>query len=182
MFSATYRGFFLQNHKQRPKRFFNIGANYFMTKKSLGKSRGSKKPLCSHLSGFGTFQITLQVAGLHRASPSATLDKNYLKRSALIATEEYTTVLFKCQYFFEKIYQKSEMTAATSCDPRVIISPAPTTPQKIDAIAFALFISKRDATSAPVHAPVPGRGIATKMKSPQAAYFSIRGRFFSAFL
>jgi hypothetical protein len=43
----------------------------------------------------------------------------------------------------------------------VIIIPAATTPVKIDDTATAVGIPKRKAPIAPVHAPVPGRGIPT---------------------
>ena len=69
----------------------------------------------------------------------------------------------------------------TSCEPTVMMSPAAATPANIDMNACFLLMSNNAATRAPVHAPVPGRGIATNTKSPHAAYFSIFERFFSAF-
>ena len=51
--------------------------------------------------------------------------------------------------------------------------PAAKTPKHIIGKATFLFIPRTVATIAPVHAPVPGRGIATKTNSPNAAYFSI---------
>ena len=44
-----------------------------------------------------------------------------------------------------------------------MIRPAVSTPAQIEIIAFFFDIPKTEATSAPVHAPVPGSGIATKM-------------------
>ena len=44
-------------------------------------------------------------------------------------------------------------------------------PKKIAGNAYASLISKSAAIIEPVRAPVPGRGIATKMKSPNAEYF-----------
>ena len=55
------------------------------------------------------------------------------------------------------------------------------TPAKIEIKALLRFISSRDATRAPVQAPVPGSGIATKRKSPHVAYFVILSLFLSAF-
>ena len=49
------------------------------------------------------------------------------------------------------------------------ISVPPTT--EIIAFLNGIFISA--ATSEPVHAPVPGSGIATKIRRPNVSYFSI---------
>lgn len=57
------------------------------------------------------------------------------------------------------------------------------TPQKIVGTASFSRISKIAATSAPVHAPVPGNGIATKIHRPMALYLwtsrPLRCAFFS---
>ena len=44
-------------------------------------------------------------------------------------------------------------------------------PQKIAREDFLISISRRDAISDPVHAPVPGSGIPTNSISPQNSYF-----------
>lgn len=51
------------------------------------------------------------------------------------------------------------------------ITPAVKTPNIIAGSAFFSRISSKAATSAPVQAPVPGKGIATNMNSPQKANF-----------
>ena len=45
--------------------------------------------------------------------------------------------------------------------------PAAITPRKIAINAFLGFIPNRVAATVPVHAPVTGRGIATKRTNPQ---------------
>ena len=45
------------------------------------------------------------------------------------------------------------------------------TPRKIVGIAFFSLMSSIAATRAPVQAPVPGSGTATKMHKPKALYF-----------
>lgn len=52
-----------------------------------------------------------------------------------------------------------------------IIIPAAITPAEIEGREYLKRMSKSDAIIAPVHAPVPGRGIATKRKRPKAAFF-----------
>ena len=48
--------------------------------------------------------------------------------------------------------------------------PAVNTPSAITGNDFFTCMSKASATNAPVHAPVPGRGIATKRYNPHFAY------------
>ena len=52
-----------------------------------------------------------------------------------------------------------------------MIAAAMQTPIKMIGTACFSFISISAAISAPVHAPVPGAGIATKISSPQGPYF-----------
>ena len=61
-----------------------------------------------------------------------------------------------------------------------MITAARQIPSKIALKAFLISISISDATSAPVHAPVPGSGMPTNKTSPQNSYFSIWSRFFIA--
>ena len=61
----------------------------------------------------------------------------------------------------------------------LIIIPAVITPPVIAASASRNLKSRKLAISAPVHAPVPGRGIATKRNSPKLAYFVTFSLFFS---
>ena len=61
-----------------------------------------------------------------------------------------------------------------------MMSPAAITPAKIAGIACFHFRRNTAATSAPVHAPVPGSGIAKRTNSPKAAYFSRTSIFDSA--
>ena len=63
----------------------------------------------------------------------------------------------------------------------VMTQPAMSTPINAERSAFQNFISIVAATSEPVHAPVAGRGMATKSATPQKEYLSIFARFFSAF-
>ena len=62
--------------------------------------------------------------------------------------------------------------------------PATTTPAKMDGMAFLKGISRNAAAKAPVQAPVPGRGMATKSISPRYLYFvtfcPFRCAFFSS--
>ena len=51
------------------------------------------------------------------------------------------------------------------------ITPASNTPKQIAISASFRRISRMPATSAPVHAPVPGNGIATNRQSPHRRYF-----------
>ena len=53
----------------------------------------------------------------------------------------------------------------------VVMPPATTSPSKIAGRAVRRRMSSRDATSAPVQAPVPGRGMATRTNSPARRYF-----------
>jgi len=62
-----------------------------------------------------------------------------------------------------------------------VISPAASIPKKIIIDAFLISIFKKLATKAPVQPPVPGRGIATKINSPQKLAVSSPLLFFSAF-
>ena len=55
-----------------------------------------------------------------------------------------------------------------------MITDAMHTPTTIAAKAFFQSMPRRDATRAPVHAPVPGSGIPTKSTSPQNSYLLIR--------
>ena len=50
-----------------------------------------------------------------------------------------------------------------------MITPAVSTPSVTVISARLFFIPKSAATSDPVHAPVPGSGIATNRNSPRAA-------------
>ena len=50
-------------------------------------------------------------------------------------------------------------------------NPAMSTPAKMEGRAFRSGMSKKAAASAPVQAPVPGRGTATKSMSPRYLYF-----------
>ena len=61
----------------------------------------------------------------------------------------------------------------------VIIRPAMNTPSEITIKLFFLSRWRREARSAPVHPPVPGSGIATKIRSPQIPYLSILSLFFN---
>ena len=54
----------------------------------------------------------------------------------------------------------------------VMIAAAIHTPRKTQGNACFTFIFISAATRAPVHAPVPGRGIATNRRSPKGPYFS----------
>ena len=47
------------------------------------------------------------------------------------------------------------------------------TPSIIASIAFFLFIPKTDAINAPVHAPVPGRGIPTNIINAINSLFEV---------
>lgn len=60
-----------------------------------------------------------------------------------------------------------------------IIRPAINTPSAIIGRLFLIRISRSAAISAPVQPPVPGRGMATKSKSPHYLYFSIEPFFLS---
>ena len=61
-----------------------------------------------------------------------------------------------------------------------MIAAAMHTPTKITGTALFSFRCSRAATSAPVQAPVPGSGMATRIKSPQLPYFSTTSPFPSA--
>ena len=61
------------------------------------------------------------------------------------------------------------------------MSPAPITPKKIMGKECLNLTLKTFATRLPVQAPVPGRGIATKVKRPQRLRLFIPALFFSAF-
>ena len=63
----------------------------------------------------------------------------------------------------------------------VIIAPAINIPMSAESIDFQKFILNTAATSEPVHAPVAGKGIATKRATPKKANLSTFLRFFSAF-
>ncbi len=54
------------------------------------------------------------------------------------------------------------------------------TPRAMAGKARFRRMSSMAATRAPVHAPVPGSGMATRTKSPQKAYFCTTSDFFSA--
>lgn len=54
----------------------------------------------------------------------------------------------------------------TPCVSSVMMQPAMTTPRKMTGTARFKRMLSTAAISAPVHAPVPGSGMATKIKSP----------------
>ena len=60
----------------------------------------------------------------------------------------------------------------------VTMTPAISSPSRIMGTAVFSLISRIEAITAPVQAPVPGRGTATKSRRPSASYF----RTFSAFV
>ena len=64
----------------------------------------------------------------------------------------------------------------------ITIIPAVMTPSVMGSMLFLGLNPKNDATNAPVQAPVPGSGIATKMYSPNLPYLSIVLLFSYAFL
>ena len=53
----------------------------------------------------------------------------------------------------------------------VMIPAAMSTPSRMLGTALRIRMSSSAATSAPVHAPVPGSGMATKISSPSGPYF-----------
>ena len=57
------------------------------------------------------------------------------------------------------------------------MNPAMALPIKIDGNAHLNRMLSKAAIRLPLHTPVPGRGIATKIKSPHAPYFCILGPF-----
>ena len=61
-----------------------------------------------------------------------------------------------------------------------MITPAVSTPSSIIGKAFFSLSPRSADIREPVHAPVPGRGIATRMNSPSISYFSITSILFSA--
>lgn len=63
---------------------------------------------------------------------------------------------------------------------KVTIKPATITPSNIGRIASFNRISIKAATKAPVQAPVPGNGIATKINKPKDLYFFTELLLFSA--
>ncbi len=52
-----------------------------------------------------------------------------------------------------------------------MMAPAMTTPRKMAGTAWRIRISSRAATNAPVQAPVPGSGMATRITRPGRRYF-----------
>ena len=59
------------------------------------------------------------------------------------------------------------MTAFTPSDSASMMHPAMTTPRKMAGKLLRSRIPSREATSAPVQAPVPGSGLATRIISPR---------------
>ena len=59
-----------------------------------------------------------------------------------------------------------QMSILTPCVSSVMMQPAMTTPRKMTGTARFRRMLSTAAISAPVHAPVPGSGMATKIKSP----------------
>ena len=66
----------------------------------------------------------------------------------------------------------------------VIIAAAMHTPRKMAGMAFFSRMSSTAATKAPVQAPVPGSGMATRMQRPMVLYYRttrpFRWAFFSS--
>ena len=56
-------------------------------------------------------------------------------------------------------FQNNRMTPSVTA---VVMAPAASSPSKMAGRAFRRRMSSSDATSAPVQAPVPGRGMATR--------------------
>ena len=61
-----------------------------------------------------------------------------------------------------------------------MMTPAVMTPRRMVGMAYRFGNPQRDATSAPVHAPVPGSGTATNAKSPRQTPKVTRIFFFSS--
>ena len=57
------------------------------------------------------------------------------------------------------------------------MNPAMALPIKIDGNAHLNRMLSKAAIRLPLHTPVPGRGMATKIKSPHTPYFCIFGPF-----
>lgn len=85
--------------------------------------------------------------------------------------------IYICLYHCIPICSYLMILPSNPYDTILIITDARKIPRRIARDDFLISISRSDAISAPVHAPVPGSGIPTNNTSPQNSYFSILSLF-----